>query len=84
MAVEALGRRHMAHLKTYTNMNGNIPWTSETLDISRLQRYNVQDPFPCFGVDSYDINNWNIDNIYIVATDGSTGSTPASSDTTST
>ena len=63
-------------LKTYTNMNGNISWTSETLDISAYNDITFKIRFHAAGVDSYDINNWNIDNIYVLAGDGSTGYNP--------
>jgi len=55
-------------LKSYTNMNGSFNWKTETLDISAVANINgFKIRFHAAGVDSYDINNWNLDNITIVA-----------------
>ena len=77
MAVELWNGTTWTVLKSYTNLNGNIAWTSESLDISSVTNateFRVR--FHAAGVDSYDINNWNVDNIKIVASDGSTGPNP--------
>ena len=52
-------------LRNYTNSQGNIPWTSQDLDISAFSALTFKVRFRAYGTDSYDINNWNIDNIRI-------------------
>jgi len=48
----------------YTNVNGSIPWTSFEYDISAIAAGNIINVrFVAYGEDSYNINNWNIDNI---------------------
>jgi len=48
----------------YTNVNGSIPWTSFTHDVSAIAAGNIINVrFVAYGEDSYNINNWNIDNI---------------------
>ncbi len=55
-------------LRTYSN-SGDIAWTSETLDISAYTHNVIRIRFHAYGSDSYTINNWNIDNIAVVASD---------------
>ena len=77
MAVELWNGSAWSVLKTYTNANGNIPWTTETLDITsvtHLPAFQVR--FHAAGADSYDINNLNLDNIQVYSTDGTTGPNP--------
>jgi hypothetical protein len=53
-------------LSVFDNQGGNIPWTNIGDDISWLSGENVKIRFRAFGEDSYDINQWNIDNIKVV------------------
>jgi hypothetical protein len=52
-------------LRNYTNSLGDIPWTQQDLDISAYTGLTFKIRFRAYGVDSYDINNWNIDNIRV-------------------
>jgi len=77
MAVELWNGTTWSVLKTYTNQNGSFPWTSESLDISSVTHNpDIKIRFHAAGTDSYDINNWNIDNIRVISTDGSSGPNP--------
>ena len=74
MAVELWNGTAWSVLKSYTNAGGNIPWTSETLDISSVTHNPAfQIRFHAAGDNSYNINNWNIDNIKVLSTDGTSG-----------
>ena len=76
LAVEIWDGTTWTVLKTYTNMNGSINWTTEILDISAYNDISFRIRFHAAGEDSYDINNWNVDNIKIVASDGTAGVNP--------
>jgi len=77
LAVELWNGATWSTLKTYTNQNGNIPWTTETVDITSItDKPAFQIRFHAAGADSYDINNWNIDNISLYSTDGTNGPNP--------
>jgi len=77
MAVELWNGTTWTVLKTYTNANGSITWTSESLNITTVTHSPAfQIRFHAAGADSYDINNWNIDNIKVVSTDGTSGPNP--------
>ncbi len=77
MAVELWNGTTWSVLKSYDNMGGDIPWSSETLDItSQTHNPAFKVRFHAAGVDSYDIMNWNIDNIKVVSGDGSSGPNP--------
>jgi hypothetical protein len=54
-------------LKTYDNMSGSIPWTSEVIDITPYTNQSFKIRFHAYGADSNDINWWDIDNIKIDA-----------------
>lgn len=54
-------------LKNYSNSLGDIEWTSQDLDISAYTGMTFKLRFRAYGMDSYDINNWNIDNIKVEA-----------------
>jgi hypothetical protein len=69
MAVEIWDGSGWNVLKTYNSVNGPIPWTSETLLLPVTPNSDYKIRFHASGVDSYDINNWNIDNIEIIARD---------------
>ncbi|MEI7897913.1 MAG: hypothetical protein WCJ26_12820, partial [bacterium] len=77
LAVELWNGTTWTVLKSYDNQGGSIPWTSETLDISS-QTHNpaFKIRFHAGGADSFDINNWNIDNVKVLSTDGTTGPNP--------
>ena len=66
MAVELWDGTSWHLLKNYSNANGDIHWTSQELDISSFSNNQFRIRFKAYGVDSYDINNWNIDNISIL------------------
>ena len=68
LAVEIWDGANWNRLKNYTNMGGNISWTSESLDITTYTWDTFKFRFTAYGVDSNDINNWNIDNVAVVAT----------------
>ena len=73
MAVEIWDGAAWNRLKNYTNLSGNIPWTSETVNIGAYTWDTFKIRFLAYGTDSYDINNWNIDNIIVAATLGDKG-----------
>jgi hypothetical protein len=68
MAVEIWDGANWNRLKNYTNMGGDIAWTSESLDITTYTWDTFKFRFTAYGVDSNDIDNWNIDNVAVVAT----------------
>jgi hypothetical protein len=77
MAVELWDGVTWSVLKSYDNSWGNIPWTSETLNVTAQtanQAFRIR--FHASGTISRDINNWNIDNIGIYSSDGTYGSNP--------
>ncbi|MCX6305232.1 MAG: carboxypeptidase regulatory-like domain-containing protein [Bacteroidetes bacterium] len=78
MAVELWNGTTWTVLKTYDNSSGvNIPWTSESLDItSQTHNPAFKVRFHAAGVSSVDIDGWYIDNVKIVSTDGTTGPNP--------
>ena len=59
-------------LKNYTNSLGGIPWTAQDLDISVYSGLTFNIRFRAYGVDSYDINHWNVDNIVIAGRESPT------------
>jgi hypothetical protein len=59
-------------LKNYSNSLGDIPWISQDLDIAPYTGLTFKIRFRAYGTDSYDINNWNIDNIVIEGRESST------------
>jgi len=54
-------------LKEYSN-TGSISWTTDNVDIAAYTNSTFQIRFRCHGVDMFNINYWDIDNIKIVAT----------------
>ena len=52
-------------LKHYANQ-GNIDWTSETIDLAAYTNSTFKIRFNAHGVDSFNINNWDIDNVAVV------------------
>lgn len=73
MAVEAWDGLNWQSLKTYSNSGGNIVWTSEEIDISGYSDSNFRIRFRAYGEDSYDLNNWNLDNISVLAYEAAQG-----------
>jgi len=69
MAIEIFDGNTWHTLKTWNNAGGNIPWTTDLLDISAYTSTNFKIRFRSFGVDSYQINGWYIDNILIKASE---------------
>jgi hypothetical protein len=63
MAVEIWDGATAHKLKNYTNSQGDIDWTHQDLDISAWSGLTFKIRFRAYGVNSDDINNWNIDNI---------------------
>ncbi len=77
MAVELWDGVTWSVLKSYDNSWGNIPWTTETLNItSQTANPAFRIRFRAAGTISRDINNWNIDNIMVYSSDGVYGSNP--------
>ncbi len=54
-------------LKHYAN-EGNIDWTTETINIAAYTNSTFKIRFNAHGSDVFNINNWDIDNVKIVAT----------------
>ncbi|MEI6436549.1 MAG: T9SS type A sorting domain-containing protein, partial [Bacteroidota bacterium] len=77
LAVELWNGTAWSVLKTYSNAGGSISWTSETLDLT-AQTHNpaFKIRFHTSGVTSNDINWWNLDNVKIYSTDGTSGPNP--------
>jgi len=76
MAIEVWDGISWHTMKTYTNMDGDMPWTTDAVDISPYASTTFKIRFHAAGEDSYDINNWNIDNIKLLAVDAYTGYNP--------
>jgi len=53
-------------LQTHNNQNGNIAWTTETLDISAYSNIDFKIRFRVSSGDTYDINYWSVDNIQVI------------------
>ncbi|HML86253.1 MAG TPA: hypothetical protein PKE52_13945, partial [Bacteroidales bacterium] len=68
LAVEIWDGSNWNRVKNYTSLGGNISWTNESLDISTYTWDTFKFRFTAYGANSYDINNWNIDNVAVVAT----------------
>ena len=68
MAVEIWDGANWNRLKNYTNMSGSFSWTSESIDITTYTWDTFKFRFTAYGADVADINNWNIDNVNVVAT----------------
>lgn len=67
LAVEIWDGSTWQLLKNYSNALGDIPWTTQNLNISSYSGITFKIRFRAYGLDSYDINHWNIDNIIIEA-----------------
>ena len=65
MTIEVFNGTDWNEVVTFAN-NGNIDWTSYTFDISEYAIGNIFNVrFVAHGLDSYNINYWNIDNVKI-------------------
>ena len=73
MAVELWDGTVWHTLKNYDNTGGSIAWTTEDLDISAYTNSAFKIRFRAYGDDTFDINNWNVDNIKVVAKGVTTG-----------
>ncbi|MFZ4520182.1 MAG: choice-of-anchor J domain-containing protein [Bacteroidales bacterium] len=69
MAVEIWDGSVWHTLENHTSSGGDIPWTSADIDISGYTAMDFKIRFHAFGGDTRDINNWNIDNIEVVASE---------------
>ncbi len=66
MAVEIWDGTSWSVLKNHDNSDGGIPWTTENLNItSQTDNPAFRIRFHAAGTNSYNINNWNIDNIAV-------------------
>jgi hypothetical protein len=65
MSVEIWDGTSWSVLKTFDNTGGSIPWTHNVITINNFNPSSFKIRFHASGGDSYDINNWNIDNITI-------------------
>lgn len=72
MAVELWDGTTWHQLKNYSNSSGDIHWTSQEINISAYSASTFKIRFRAYGGDSYDINNWNIDNIKVLASESQT------------
>ncbi len=75
MAVEIWDGSSWTTLSTFSNSSGDIPWQSEETNISAWSGQNLKIRFQASGGDSYDINQWNIDNIRVVGSETQSGLT---------
>ena len=66
MAVEIWDGAAWDRLGYYNNAAGDIPWTTETKNIDSYSFETFKIRFRAYGADSYNINNWNVDNIRVV------------------
>ena len=66
MAVEVWNGSTWLPLKDYVN-SGNIAWKTESIDLSAYTNSNFKFRFRAYGDDSFNINNWDIDNVQLVA-----------------
>ena len=71
MAIELWDGSAWIELNNSSNANGDIPWTTETIDITAYSDADFQLRFKAWGGDSYNINWWYVDNIYVYSTEGS-------------
>jgi len=60
----------------WNNAGGNIGWTTDDVDVTAYSTGNMKIRLNAWGANSYNIDYWYVDNIYVIATDGSTGYNP--------
>lgn len=68
MAVEIWDGAAWNRLKNYSSLSGSFDWTSESINLNAYTWDTFKIRFVAYGADTYDINNWNIDNILVLAT----------------
>ncbi|MFH1161646.1 MAG: carboxypeptidase-like regulatory domain-containing protein, partial [bacterium] len=73
MAVEIWDGTSWQLLKNYTNALGNIPWTTDQVNLPAYTDIPFRLRFRAYGEDSYDINGWNVDNIRVDASETNAG-----------
>lgn len=73
-AVNVYNGFYWEQVALYDNQDGYIDWTHESIDITAYANEDLQVQFVAFGVDSYNIDAWFIDNIQVV---GNTAVVPA-------
>jgi hypothetical protein len=56
--------------------SGSIPWTTKSISISQYADQDIKIRLDAWGADSYNINNWNVDNISVMASSGGSGYNP--------
>jgi hypothetical protein len=69
LAVEIWNGSTWNTIRLYSNQGGSIPWTSEQIDITAGLTSDFKIRFRAFGENTYDINGWNVDNIYVLGTE---------------
>lgn len=69
MAVEIWDGSAWNLLKNYTNSGGDIAWSAEEFDISSYTDADFRIRFRACGENSADINNWNLDNVMVTASE---------------
>jgi hypothetical protein len=69
LAVELWNGASWIPLEGYDNQSGDIPWTSEQVDLTAFSGQDFRIRFRAYGEDTYDINNWNIDNIEVIGSE---------------
>ena len=62
-----IGAGAWTSIKHYAN-TGQIAWTTETIDIASVGTSTFKIRFRAHGADTFDINNWDIDNVMIKST----------------
>jgi hypothetical protein len=65
LAVEAFDGTTWQPVANYSNAGGSIAWTSALYDVTAYKNANFQVRFRAYGIDSYNINWWYLDNIRI-------------------
>ena len=76
MAVEILNGSTWQLLKNYDNSGGSISWKTENIDLCSYTNKTFKIRFRAYGEDTYELNNWDIDNVKIVAGAQTTGPKP--------
>jgi hypothetical protein len=66
LAAEVWNGTEWIAIATYDNQGGNIAWRSETFDITNYAVGEFRVRFRAYGDNSFNINNWNIDNVRVV------------------
>ena len=69
MAVEIWDGFSWHIVRDYSSFDGGIPWTTEMVEITTYTVNPFRIRFHAAGTDSFYINNWNLDNIKILARD---------------